>query len=123
INKLTLTTKELNNIYQEIKILNLIKHNNIVKLYDIFDTNNKIYIILELCLGCNLYDLLNNYKNFNNKNYLNEYETAYIIYILTNTIDYIHNHGIVHRDLKLENILLTNNGIIKISDFGLSHYL
>ena len=115
IQKKNLSKKEINNIHQEIKILSkltLKKIPNIIKIIDFFETKKHFYIILEYASPHNLTFFTN--KNFKNnklktkKEYSEvEYEAAYIIYSLTNALQKIHKNGIVHRDIKLENIMLS----------------
>ena len=71
---------------------------------------------MEYCEKGELYDLIFDVIC------LEEDEAAYYYYQLINGLENIHRHGIVHRDLKLENLLINNNNILKIIDFGLSNY-
>ncbi len=90
-------------------------HPNIVKLLDVFEKKNEIYLIMEYFEGIDL-------KKSRNKFSLSE--KVSIMKKVSETLDYIHSRGIIHRDLKPENILVKNNdGIeIKIIDFGLAHF-
>jgi tRNA A-37 threonylcarbamoyl transferase component Bud32/Ca2+-binding EF-hand superfamily protein len=115
-------SKKLNNDLEltktEIDILKICHHPNIIKLYDIFDTADYIYIIMEYCAGGDLFSYIEkrNYK-------LPEPRAAQIIHKLSMAIFYIHSYGIIHRDLKPENILMTDesdNADIRLLDFGLS---
>ena len=102
----------------EIDILKIGQHPNIIKLYDIFENENYIYIIMEYCSGG---DLLSYFEYYDYE--LPETKVCEIIHKLLMAIYYLHSYGIVHRDLKPENILMTDLTIssdIRLLDFGLS---
>ena len=101
---------------REIDILKNINHLNVIKTKKIFDDSENIYIIMEYCEKGELYD------HIIEEICLNEKEAAYYFYQLINGLEYIHKNGIVHRDLKSENLLINKNNILKIIDFGLSNY-
>ncbi|KAJ3314531.1 hypothetical protein HDV04_006070 [Boothiomyces sp. JEL0838] len=104
-------------IETEVKILQRIDHPNIVKLYEMYEFDGKIYLIMELVTGGELFDLIVGRGCFPEK------ETAEFVKKILLAINYLHDNGIVHRDLKPENLLLSeksNRAEIKISDFGLS---
>jgi len=79
----------------------------------------KVKIVLELCEGGDLFDQMRQMKNER----VEESKAASITCKLARALKYLHEHHVVHRDLKPENILLTKEGRIKITDFGLAHYL
>eukprot|EP00483_Globobulimina_turgida_P000805 UN00806 len=116
INKIHLDEDELTALSNEMTILKHISHKNIIKLVSVFDEDNTIFIILELINGHDLYDL-----TLANNTRLTEKTSAKIMYEVCNALQYLHCSGFVHRDLKPENILITNDGRIKITDFGLAH--
>ncbi len=94
---------------------------SIIKLYEIYEDERKIYLIMEKCTGGELFDRI--IKKVEEGKMYSEKEAAIIFKQLMNGISYCHSKGICHRDLKPENILfLTNddNSPIKIIDFGLS---
>ena len=102
----------------EIDILKIGKHPNIIKLYDIYENENYIYIIMEYCSGG---DLLSYFEYHEYE--LPESKVCEIIHKLSMAIYYLHSYGIVHRDLKPENILMTDisdTADIRLLDFGLS---
>ena len=102
---------------EEIKILKTINHPNIVKLYDYYETNKNIYIIMEYIKGGTLKQYLEKYK------IINESKVKEIIFYLLNAIEHLHKNFIIHRDIKLDNIMLENENnlsSLKIIDFGLS---
>ena len=102
----------------EIDILKISQHPNIIKLYDIFENENYIYIIMEYCSGG---DLLSYFEYHEYE--LPETKVCEIIHKLSMAVYYLHSYGIVHRDLKPENILMTDlsaTADIRLLDFGLS---
>ena len=117
LEKQNLTSQEMNMIQNEIEILKLCQHPNILKLYDVIESHEKIYIITELIEGIDLFTFLEN-KNFD----IDEATANRIIKKLTSALFYLNIFGIVHRDIKPDNILLTSNSQnynIKLIDFGL----
>ncbi|KAJ3301307.1 hypothetical protein HDV03_001056, partial [Kappamyces sp. JEL0829] len=101
----------------EVKILKMIRHQNIVQLYEMYEFDGKIYLVMELVTGGELFDEIMGRGTFGEK------DAAKIVQKILLAIQYLHSMGIVHRDLKPENLLLSDkssNPEIKISDFGLS---
>jgi len=97
----------------EIEILNAMDHPNIVKLHEVINHKKQIFMVQELCDGGDLYTRLP----------YTESDSAYITGKLLSAIKYMHDHAIVHRDLKFENIMFENRSPeaeIKVIDFGLS---
>ena len=118
------TWKEL--LRREIEIQHHFKHENITRLYGYFYDEQRVYLIMEYCRGGTLHALLKKYKIFH------EYIVAKWIYQLLNALIYCHKRNVIHRDLKLENILYTYSSKsfkslydinIKIADFGFSTVL
>ena len=110
--------KNLNLIRSEIEILKICQHPNIVRLIDSFDDIDNIYIVMEFCEGG---DLANYFEKRGCK--MLEERVCQLIHRLMTAIYYLHSYGIVHRDLKLENILMTSSkddSDIRVLDFGLS---
>ena len=98
-------------------------HPNIIKLYEVFESDRSIYLIMEECKGGEIFDRI--IEHIQNKEMYSEKDAADIIQQVMSCIQYCHNHNICHRDLKPENILYLYNGSvndnrIKIIDFGLS---
>jgi serine/threonine protein kinase len=90
------------NIQSEIEIMKKVDHPNIVKLFDVYQTTNNMYIITELCEDGDFYSLLQKRKKIDeeeSKNYLKQ---------IMKGIKYLHMNGIIHRDLKPANILMKN---------------
>lgn len=105
---------ELPRIYNEIECLKRLKHQNIARLYQVFETPTAIYLVLEYCAGGELFDYIVS------KSKLEEPESAQIIYDLMRVLEFIHINGFAHRDLKPENILFDDKHQIKLIDFGLA---
>jgi serine/threonine protein kinase len=103
-------------IDNEQKIHKLFRHNNVVKFYEYLNDQCPTHylIIMELCQGGDLLKYIRRRKN------LDENTAKYFFKQLIVGLDYIHSQNVVHCDIKVENILIDNEGTIKISDFGLS---
>ena len=100
---------------REAYLLSQLRHPNIVKLVEVFESKDLFCIAMELCSNGSLLDVLNDYGRLDDSQV--RWITQQIVYGLV----YIHSKGIMHRDLKLENILLTDGGRrVVLADFGLS---
>eukprot|EP00127_Corallochytrium_limacisporum_P003647 Clim_evm35s151 gene=Clim_evmTU35s151 len=106
--------KILQRTLAERNILEAIRHPFIVSLYYAFQTGGKLYLILEYCSGGELFNLLHR------KQCLSESEARFYVAEVLLALENLHDHGIIYRDLKLENILLDRYGHVKLTDFGLS---
>ena len=115
MNKSKIKTKMKNSIFRENEISTKFSHLNIAYVYNIIDDIENYYIIMEYCKGGELYDYIVKNKK------LPETEASLFFFQLINGVEYIHSKGVAHRDLKLENLLLSEGKLIKIIDFGLSH--
>jgi len=121
INKKYVEDMEFEQIKSEIDILKIAKHPNIIKLYDVFENEKYIYIIMEYCPGGDLFSYIEK-RDFKIK----EERAAEIVHKLCTAVYFLHQYGIVHRDLKPENILMmdqTDNADIRLVDFGLGKML
>ena len=106
----------------EINILLTLEHPNIIKLYEVYEDDEQVYLVTELCTGGELYDRVVQ-KMRNNKKTFTEVDAARILRSIIDGIAYCHTKGIVHRDLKPENFLFqtpADTATIKIIDFGLA---
>ncbi|KAI2604623.1 hypothetical protein GGR54DRAFT_453398 [Hypoxylon sp. NC1633] len=102
-------------IYREVSILRGISHPNIVRLHEMSETERHIGIVLEYASGGELFDYILNHR------YLKDGPARRLFAQLISGVGYLHKKGIVHRDLKLENLLLDRNRNIIITDFGFAN--
>ncbi|XP_050205447.1 CBL-interacting protein kinase 2-like [Mercurialis annua] len=100
-------------IKREISVMRLIRHPNVVELYEVMATKTKIYFAMEYIKGGELFNKVAKGK-------LKEDVARKYFQQLISAVDYCHSRGVCHRDLKPENLLLDENGNLKVSDFGLS---
>ncbi|XP_075489348.1 CBL-interacting serine/threonine-protein kinase 3-like isoform X1 [Primulina tabacum] len=101
-------------IRREIATMKLIKHPNVVSLYEVMASKTKIFIVMEFVTGGELFD------NIANHGRMKEDDARKYFQQLINAVDYCHSRGVFHRDLKPENLLMDDAGNLKVSDFGLS---
>ncbi len=111
-----LEKEDLDRIIREMSILSKMDHENVIKVFQIYEDNYNYLIIMEYCEGGELFNYIVK------KGKLSETEAAFFFYQIINGVEYIFSQGIAHRDLKPENLLLNKNNIIKIIDFGLSNF-
>jgi len=108
-----MTDEFVNELRNEIAILRDLDHPNIVRLYEVYDTKSQIYMVMELCSGGDLWKRVP----------YTEVDAAKIVKKMVSAVAHMHEQGICHRDLKMENILFENDSPeaeIKVIDFGLS---
>ena len=118
-----LNIKNAKKFQNEIEVLMKMDHPNIVKLYEVFESDNSLYLIMEECYGGELFDRI--LHRINTNNMYTEREACLLMKQIIGAIEYCHNNGITHRDLKPENLLYLKEGSeednpLKIADFGLS---
>ncbi|EPQ25653.1 uncharacterized protein PFL1_06790 [Pseudozyma flocculosa PF-1] len=109
-----------NMLREEIAILGRVEHPNIIKMWDLYETKEGVFIVTDLCRGGELFERLVE------KVHYNELDARHIVRQIVEGVDYLHGHDIIHRDLKPENILLRDKSepsSIAISDFGLSRFI
>ena len=102
-------------VKKEIEILSSLHHPSIIRIFEYFEDDRRLYIVLEKCDGGELFDMITNRK------FLGESVAATIIKQILSAVAYMHENGIVHRDIKPENILLEEHEDyvnLKIIDFG-----
>jgi len=108
---------EIKLLRREIEIMKQVEHVNIMKLEEIYEDDQKVYIVMELVDGSELFDRIVT------KGYYSEKSTIHIVKQILHAVKYLHEKGIAHRDLKPENLLCSGSGsheLVKIADFGLS---
>jgi len=113
--------KGLEYLKSEILIMSELDHPSIVRLEEVYESHNEIYLVQELCHGGELFDKLEDQEDY----HYSEGECARLVKQMLSSVRYIHSKGIVHRDLKLENFLFStkdNDSELKLIDFGLSKY-
>ncbi|KAE8099047.1 hypothetical protein FH972_017061 [Carpinus fangiana] len=100
-------------IKREISVMRLVRHPNVVELFEVMASKTKIYFVMEYAKGGELFGKVAKGK-------LKEDVARRYFQQLISAVDYCHSRGVYHRDLKPENLLLDENGNLKVSDFGLS---
>ncbi|KAJ3323357.1 hypothetical protein HDV06_001877 [Boothiomyces sp. JEL0866] len=104
--------KQVARLQREIRFLKLLHHPHIVKVIDVVETQDFIYIIMEYAVGGELFDYIVANKRVKEK------EARSFFRMVLSAVDYCHKNAIIHRDLKPENLLLDEKKNIKIIDFG-----
>ncbi|KAJ3410458.1 hypothetical protein HDV05_003720 [Chytridiales sp. JEL 0842] len=99
---------------REIAIMKLIQHPSVMQLYDVYESDENLYLILEHVEGGELFDYIVS------KGRLSEPEALTFFQQIIAGVEYCHRHLIVHRDLKPENLLLDSKKNVKVADFGLA---
>ncbi|CAH1798334.1 unnamed protein product [Owenia fusiformis] len=117
INKKLVTKRDYVKKYfrREATILQRLDHPNIVRLYEVLETDNSYYMVTEYVEGESLHDFMNNRKH------LREDETRLFMRQVISAVDHMHRTGVVHRDIKLDNFLIDKKHHLRIIDFGLSN--
>lgn len=105
-------------ITTEIKIMYSLNHENIVKLFNHFEDDTNVYLIIDYAPGGQLWNKLQ--KSPGKR--LPEKEVAVYVKDLVSALEYLHGKGIIHRDIKPENLLIDGKGRLKLADFGWSNY-
>ncbi|MCL7041212.1 hypothetical protein MKW94_001410 [Papaver nudicaule] len=117
------TQDQIQSVKLETQIMNSLSgHPNIVNLKEVYEDENYVHLVMELCTGGDLYDLIQKYK----LKRLPEFSTRLLFRQLLLVLMYCHDNGVIHRDLKPENILLPTEGSclpIKLADFGFATYV
>ncbi len=104
-------------LFQEVRCMKLVQHPNVVRLYEVIDTQTKLYLILELGDGGDMYDYIMKHNTG-----LNEDVARRHFRQIVQAIHYCHKLHVVHRDLKPENVVFFQKlGIVKLTDFGFSN--
>ncbi|CAF0806413.1 unnamed protein product [Rotaria sordida] len=106
---------DLARIRREIDFMTSLNHPYIIKIKEVYESREKIILVMEYASGGELYDYLNRKKR------IPESQARAIFRQIVSAVHFLHKNHIVHRDLKLENILIDHKGDIKLADFGLSN--
>jgi len=119
IRKNKLNKEELAVVHDEVEIMQRVDHDHCVKLFEIYETTSKLYMVMEILTGGELFDKIVAKGSYS------ELEAASVTQTVSKALKYLHNIGIVHRDLKPENLIYQDNtdkAMLKITDFGLAKY-
>ncbi|XVF65922.1 hypothetical protein PTKIN_Ptkin09bG0289900 [Pterospermum kingtungense] len=103
----------IDHIKREISVMRLVRHPNVVELYEVMASKTKIYFVMEYAKGGELFNKIAKGK-------LKEDVARRYFQQLISAVDFCHSRGVYHRDLKPENLLLDEHGNLKVTDFGLS---
>lgn len=115
-NKLDGLSKD--HLYQEVQCMKLVQHPNVVRLYEVIDTQTKLYLILEYGDGGDMYDHIMKYEGQG----ISENKARHYFKQIVSAIDYCHKLHVVHRDLKPENVIFfKSQDLAKLTDFGFSN--
>jgi 5'-AMP-activated protein kinase catalytic alpha subunit len=101
-------------LQREIRIMKSLSHENVVKLFEVLQTPNNIYLIVELVRGGDLRRAMDRGPTFDE-----DRARTYFQHLIC-ALYYVHNQGVAHRDIKPDNLLLTEKNVLKVADFGLS---
>ncbi|DBA79173.1 hypothetical protein WJX77_004780 [Trebouxia sp. C0004] len=113
-----MSAKAIEEAKNEVKVLNSLNHPNIVKYYECYQERNMMHIIMEFCQEGDLDSAIKKYKG-----YLPEDDIMLKFVQIALALHYTHSKGIIHRDLKANNIFCSAHGIVKLGDFGISKAL
>ncbi|BES87773.1 maternal embryonic leucine zipper [Nesidiocoris tenuis] len=105
--------KDLSRVLSEVEALKSLTHQHITQVYEVINSEDYIFIIMEYCSGGELFDYIVNNKR------LSEAEARSFFRQILSAVAFLHTNGYAHRDLKPENILLDNDHNLKLIDFGL----
>ncbi|XP_059139871.1 uncharacterized protein LOC131928009 isoform X2 [Physella acuta] len=116
VDKTQLDEDNLGKIYREIEIMKLLRHPHIIRLYQVMQSERMLYLVTEYASGGEIFDHLVAHGRMNEREARKKFQQ------IVSAVAYCHSRGIVHRDLKAENLLLDANLNIKIADFGFSNF-
>ncbi|KAI5105449.1 SNF-related serine/threonine-protein kinase [Silurus meridionalis] len=118
IDKTKLDSLAMGHLLQEVRCMKLVQHPNVVRLYEVIDTHTKLYLILELGDGGDLYDYILRHEGG-----VAEHTAKVHFAQIVHAIAYCHRLHVVHRDLKPENVVFfRQQGTVKLTDFGFSNH-
>ncbi len=111
---------ELENLYNELNIMAIVDHPNIVRVFEYYENDGIVFFVMEMMSGGELFDRIVLYEHYTEKQASDSFRA------IVDAVRYCHQLGVVHRDLKPENLLYVDNtdsSLIKVSDFGLAKYM
>ncbi|XP_053225296.1 serine/threonine-protein kinase MARK2 isoform X10 [Podarcis raffonei] len=115
IDKTQLNSSSLQKLFREVRIMKVLNHPNIVKLFEVIETEKTLYLVMEYASGGEVFDYLVAHGRMKEKEARAKFRQ------IVSAVQYCHQKFIVHRDLKAENLLLDADMNIKIADFGFSN--
>ncbi|XP_013916754.1 PREDICTED: serine/threonine-protein kinase MARK2 isoform X4 [Thamnophis sirtalis] len=115
IDKTQLNSSSLQKLFREVRIMKVLNHPNIVKLFEVIETDKTLYLVMEYASGGEVFDYLVAHGRMKEKEARAKFRQ------IVSAVQYCHQKFIVHRDLKAENLLLDADMNIKIADFGFSN--
>jgi len=115
-NKEKLNAEALARVFFEADIMKSLPHKNIVKVYNVIEEADKVYIVMKYAKSGDLLEFVRTKKQ------LSEAEAREIFIQIFEALDYTHNQNVIHRDIKLENILVDENNEIMLADWGFADY-
>ncbi|ELT95457.1 hypothetical protein CAPTEDRAFT_119833 [Capitella teleta] len=115
IDKTQLNQSSLQKLMREVRIMKVLDHPNIVKLFEVIETEKTLYLVMEYASGGEVFDYLVAHGRMKEKEARAKFRQ------IVSSVQYCHQKHIVHRDLKAENLLLDGDMNIKIADFGFSN--
>ena len=115
IDKSRLSAMDMDHLHHEVRVMKLLRHPNVVRLYQVVDTQTRLYLILELGSGGDLYEYIT--KN----SVMNENQARDFFYQIVDAVEYCHARHIAHRDLKPENVVFCEGPdgkpVVKVDDY------
>lgn len=99
-------------LYNEINVVRLLRHDNIIKYYQSIESSHRLYVIMQYAENGSILDVIHQEKR------LSESKSCEYFKQILSAIEYCHSLGVCHRDIKCENILLDKKNQVKIIDFG-----
>ncbi|EGG24005.1 putative protein serine/threonine kinase [Cavenderia fasciculata] len=118
ISKQHVSEADMNRFTREIEIMKKLKHKNIIQLIEVFDSQDYLFLVLELVRGGELFDKIVDRGQYSERDACN------LVRQIVSAVQYMHQHGVCHRDLKPENLLCSADDeaeqFVRIADFGLS---
>lgn len=106
--------KSKEQLLNEMSILRSFRHPNIIRLIETMRSTSKFYIVMEYAEGGDLFNYLREHGRFSEKN------TRFFFRQILQAVEFCHSRGLTHRDIKLENVVLCTNNVVKLIDFGFS---